>query len=108
MGGGSGRRPDKTLVRGASCSHWRAYWRAGVVRSAFCLQISLLVRRFLNRVRKFDSCRRHLAWLSEKLPVCRYFSLDPGIPNPPLKSGQDRLKAAFTGAKLARSGAAGT
>jgi hypothetical protein len=38
---------------------WRAHWRAGHQFRAFPLQRGLLPRGFLNRVRKFDSCRGH-------------------------------------------------
>src|SRR4051812_9322498 len=40
-------------------SHWSAHWSALPAGGAFSLQIPSSARRFLNRVRKFDSCRGH-------------------------------------------------
>ena len=65
-------------------------------------QVVLKLRRgFLNRVRKFDSCRGHPAYVAENAR-CAGFSFSPTCD---ALSAEDRLKPLFTGAHWRTTGA---
>ena len=65
---GASERDEEDRARASLCQpswprvlDWRTHWRARPRRPEFSLQIAITPRGFLNRVRKFDSCRGHTA-----------------------------------------------